>query len=78
MNHNIENISQEDIHRIASNTAVQKLIAFIQQAEAETLTNAEKYASEGDYKGAVNSLKYILSKPEAQNLIAQLGGLKDE
>lgn len=78
MHRNIENISQEDIHRFASNTAVQKLITLIQQADASTLTIAENCASKGDYSGAINSLKEILSNPEAQNLIAQLGGQKDE
>lgn len=78
MHHNIENISQDDIHRFASNTAVQKLIALIQTSDTTTLFNAEKCASNGDYRGAVSSLKDILSTPEAQNLIAQLGGCKDE
>lgn len=71
---NFGNLSVEDAKRIAQSEAGQKLIALLQRSGGEQLQNAMQQASAGNYDQVQNTLSALMSSPEAQELLKQLGG----
>ena len=59
--------------RIAQTPEGRRLIALLQNADSATLNSALSSAKSGDYGSAKNALSNILSTPEAQELLKQLG-----
>ena len=53
--------------------AGKELIALLQQADHTQIQKAMSQASTGDYNNAQKTLSQILSSPEAQKLLKQLG-----
>ena len=70
----IEDFSMEDITRLAQTPAGQQLIAMLRQGDSAQLQQAVAQAQAGDYSQAGKTLSTLLSSPEAQKLIKQLGG----
>lgn len=60
--------------RLAQSPAGQQLLAFLRQADSDALNKAGSAAASGDYGAAMSSLRQLLSNPEAQKLLTQLGG----
>lgn len=71
---NFGNLSVEDAKRIAQSEAGQKLIALLQRSGGAQLQNAMQQASVGNYDQVQNTLSALMSSPEAQELLKQLGG----
>ena len=66
------NMSQ--LLRLAQSPAGQQLFSLLQQNGGTELQDALAKASMGDYAQAKQALSSLLSSPEAQELIRQLGG----
>ena len=73
MNLKSDDFSVQEAMRFAKSPAGQQLIAMLQQADHSQIQKAMSQASAGDYNDAQKTLSQILSSPEAQKLIKQLG-----
>ena len=69
-----QNFSMEDVMRLAKSPAGQQLLAMLQQSDSQKLEQAAAQAKAGDYTQAGQTLKTMLSSPEAQKLMKELGG----
>ena len=69
-----QDFSMEDIKRLAKSPAGRQLIAMLQQGDSGKLQQAVSQAQAGDYAQATQTLSAMLSSPEAQRLMAELGG----
>ena len=74
MEKKFQDFTKEDILRVASSPAGQKLIALLQQKDSAALAQAVAQAKAGNMAGAGQSLNAMLSSEEAQKLIKELGG----
>ena len=74
MQHNSNKFSIEDAMRIAKSPAGQQLISILQKSNAEDLKEAMSHASGGNMEQAKEKLAPLLSSPEIQSLLKQLGG----
>lgn len=68
------NFSKEDAMRIAQSDAGQKLMTILQHSDGTQLQNAIQQASAGNFEQAKNTLSALMSSPEAQALLKELGG----
>lgn len=66
--------SMQEVMRLASSPAGKQLIAMLQQADSGKLEQAVQQAKSGDYSNAGQTLSGMLSTPEAQKLLKELGG----
>lgn len=69
-----QDFSMEEIMRLAKSPAGQQLIAMLKQRDNTKLEQAVTQAKSGDYSQATQTLKTMLSSPEAQRLLKELGG----
>ena len=69
-----QNFSMEEIMKLAKSPAGQQLLAMLKQQDSEKLAQATEQAKRGDYSQAGQTLSAILSSPEAQKLMKELGG----
>lgn len=69
-----QDFSQEDIMRLAQSPAGQQLIAMLRQGDSGRLQQAISQAQSGDYTGASQTINDMLSSPQAQKLLKELGG----
>lgn len=69
-----QDFSMEEVMQLAKSPAGQQLLAMLQQADAEKVQQAAAQAAQGDYAAAAKIAKQLLSDPEAQALMRQLGG----
>ena len=69
-----QDFSKEDILRIAKSPAGQQLMALLQQKDSTALAEATAQAKSGNYSQAGQTLSALLSSPEAQKLMKELGG----
>ena len=69
-----QNFSMEEIMRLAKSPAGQQLIAMLKQNDNTKLEQAVSHAKSGDYSQATQTLQTMLSSPEAQRLLKELGG----
>lgn len=67
-----ENLAQ--LQRMAQSPAGQQLIRLLQQNGGADFQNAMRQASLGNLDQAKSVLSSLLSAPEAQSLLRQLGG----
>ncbi len=74
MQKNFEDFSMQEAMRLAKSPAGQELLALLQRTDGDALTQAMRQASGGDYESAAGTVRALLSSPEAQALLAQLGG----
>ena len=73
MQKNSENFSVQEAMRLAKTPAGQQLLALLQQADGNALQKIAAQAAVGNLKQASESLSSLLSTPEAQNLMKELG-----
>jgi hypothetical protein len=64
----------QEMLRLAASPAGKQLIALMQQKGGEDLQKAMKLAAAGDYTQAKDALQSVLSHPQAQKLLKELGG----
>ena len=69
-----QDFSMEEVMRLAKSPAGQKLLAMLQQNDSGKLDQAVSQAKTGDYSSAGQTLSAMLSSPEAQKLLKELGG----
>ncbi len=69
-----QDFSMEEIMRLAKSPAGQQLIAMLQQKDNAKLDQATQLAKTGNYTQAAQTLSAMLSSPEAQKLMKELGG----
>lgn len=69
-----QDFSMEEIMRMAKSPAGQQLIAMLRQTDNAKLEQAVSQAKTGDYAQAGQTLSAMLSTPEAQRLMKELGG----
>lgn len=70
MDYNSQDFSIEDAARLAATPAAQQLIAALQEKNPEVF----QQAASGDYDAVRKNLAKMLSSPEVQALLRQLGG----
>ena len=73
MQKNSEDFSMPEALRLANSPAGQKLLAMLRQADSEQLQKLMQEASAGDYDQAKQTASRLLSTPEAQQLLKDLG-----
>ena len=69
-----EDFSMQEIMRLAKSPAGQQLLAMLQRSDSGQVQQAADLAAAGQYNQAAQALQGILSSPEAQALIKELGG----
>lgn len=69
-----QDFSIKEAQRLAKTPEGQKLMAMLQQSDNGQLQQAMDQAASGNYKAAGAILQSLLSSPEAQKLMQQLGG----
>lgn len=74
MQKNSQDFSMDEIMRMANSPAGQQLIALLKQSDAGKLEQAVSQAKTGNYSQASKTLSAMLSSPEAQKLMKELGG----
>ena len=73
MNQKPDDFSVQKAMQFAQSPAGKELIALLQQADHSQIQKAMSQASSGDYEDAKKTLSQILSSPEAQKLLKQMG-----
>lgn len=73
MQKNSESFSIEDAKKLASSATAQQLLTMLQQKDAQAFSQAAQQAQKGNYAAASQSLNQILSDPDVQKLLKQLG-----
>ena len=74
MEKNNPNFSMEEVLKLAKSPAGQQLMAFLQQRDSAAVAKASEQAKSGNYSQAGQTLRELLSSPEAQKLMKELGG----
>ena len=74
MEKKFQDFSKEDVMRLAKSPAGKQLIALLQQQNSGQLQQVMTQAKGGDYANASKTLNEMLSSPEAQKLLKELGG----
>ena len=69
-----QDFSMEDVMRLAKSPAGQKLMAMLQKGDSAAVEQAVSAAKSGNYAKASQTLSAMLSSPEAQKLMEELGG----
>ena len=69
-----QDFSKEDVMRMASSPAGQQLLAMLRQGDSVKLEQVIAQAKAGDFSKASQTLSGMLSSPEAQKLMKDLGG----
>ena len=69
-----QDFSMEDVMRLAKSPAGQQLMQMLQKGDSAAVEQAISAAKTGNYAQASQSLSAMLSSPEAQKLIKELGG----
>ena len=64
----------DEVMRLAKSPAGQQLMVMLQQKDSAQVQKAVSQAKGGDYASASQTLKDMLSSPEAQMLLKELGG----
>lgn len=69
-----QDFSAEELMRLAKSPAGQQLLSMLQQKDSAKLEQAVTQAKSGDYSSAGQTLRAMLSSPEAQRLLKEIGG----
>lgn len=73
MNQKPDDLSVQKAMQFANTPAGRQLIAMLQQADHSQIQKAMSQASTGDFFSAQKTLSNILSSPEAQKILKQMG-----
>ena len=68
------NLSMQEILRLANSPAGKQLIAMMQQQGGGEFQKAMASAATGDYSQARQAIEALMTDPKAQQLLKQLGG----
>jgi len=63
----------QEVYRLAASPAGQKLIALMQQHGGSEFQKAMQSASAGDYTQAKRAIEKLMTDPQAQQLLKELG-----
>lgn len=74
MEKKFQDFSMDEVMRLAKSPAGKQLLAMLQQQNSGQLQQAVTQAKTGDYANASKTLNDMLSSPEAQKLLKELGG----
>ena len=66
-------ISIQEVLRLAASPAGQQLIALMQKNGGNEFKQAMQQAAAGDYTGAKRAVESLLTDPQAQRLLKELG-----
>lgn len=69
-----QDFSMEDVMRLAKSPAGQQLMQMLQKGDSAAVEQAISAAKAGNYAKASQALSAMLSSPEAQKLMEELGG----
>ena len=69
-----QDFSIKEAQRLANSPAGKELAGLLQRSDSNAVQKAMDLAAAGDYAAAGKLLNTLLSSPEAQKLIQQLGG----
>ena len=73
MQKNSEDFSMQEALRLAQSPAGQQLLAMLRQQDAGQLRQAMEQASAGDLHNARKTVEAMMSTPEMQKILGQLG-----
>ena len=74
MEKKFQDFSMEEVMGLAKSPAGRQLIAMLQQKDSGQVQKAVSQAKSGDYAQASRTISDLLSSPEAQKLLKELGG----
>lgn len=74
MQKNSQDFSMQEALRLANSPAGQQLLALLRETDSVRLERAAAEVSSGDYTKASKTLGSLLSSPEIQKLLKELGG----
>ena len=74
MEKKFQDFSMEEVMGLAKSPAGRQLIAMLQQKDNSQIQKAISQAKGGDYAQASRTISDLLSSPEAQKLLKELGG----
>ena len=74
MQKNSQDFSMQEALRLANSPAGQQLLALLRETDSARLEQAAAEVSSGDYTKASKTLGNLLSSPEIQKLLKELGG----
>jgi hypothetical protein len=72
MNHNNENISMEEIQRLAKSDAGKKLMQLLEGSHSKASDTVRSSMQSGDMEQAKQAIQVFLSDPKTQALLKQL------
>jgi hypothetical protein len=72
MNHNNENISMEEIQRLAKSDAGKKLMQLLEGSHSKASDTVRSSMQSGDMEQAKQAIQAFLSDPKTQALLKQL------
>lgn len=67
------NLSMQEVLRMAATPAGQQLIAMLRRQGGNELQSAMASAASGDYREAKHAIEKLLRDPQAQKLMKELG-----
>ena len=67
------NLSMQEVLRMAATPAGQQLIAMFRSQDGNAFQAAMSSAAAGDYTQAKHAIEKLMSDPQAQKLLKQLG-----
>ena len=73
MQKNSQDFSMQEALRLANSPAGQQLLALLREQDSTLLEQAATAATAGDYTKASRTLSSLLSSPEIQKLLRELG-----
>ena len=68
-----ESLSIEEIMKIASSPAGQKLLQSLQQTKSNEIQKAVEKASAGDFHSAKQAISSLMQDPKVKAFLSQLG-----
>lgn len=78
MQKNADRFSMQEVMRLAQSDTGQQLLALLKRENGAALQQAMDQAATGDYAQVQKTMSSLLTSPEAQALLRQLGGNGNE
>ncbi|MBQ7416263.1 MAG: hypothetical protein IJW14_04420 [Oscillospiraceae bacterium] len=78
MRKNSDNFSMQDAMRLAQSEAGQQLFAMLRAQNGDAVDQAMAQAASGDYSQIKQTLAGLLSSPQVQTMLEQLGRQSNE
>jgi hypothetical protein len=71
---NSQNFSMQEAMRLANSDAGKQLLAILKESDSTMMQQAMDDASAGNYENMQKTLSSLLSSPQVQALLKELGG----